>query len=78
MEKLKRILAAIAAALLILVIVGCIWSAVAISIPVKAWPVWFGLPALVYFAWAPAVAAIKRLVDVAMAHDELLTYKGRK
>ncbi|MBO6170532.1 MAG: hypothetical protein J6O51_11295 [Bacteroidales bacterium] len=66
MEKFKRILAGLASILLVFALVGGIISAIVISIPVKAWPVWFGLPLLVFFAWKPAIYIIRRLADYAM------------
>ena len=74
MEKIKRIAAAIAAILLIFALVGGIISAIVISIPVKAWPVWVVIPLLVFFAWKQAIYTIKQLIDIAMSHDEI--YKG--
>lgn len=74
MDKIKRIAAAIAAILLIFALVGGIISAIVISIPVKAWPVWVVIPLLVFFAWNPAIYTIKQLIDIAMSHDEI--YKG--
>lgn len=63
MEKFKRILAGIASILLIFILVGSIISAIVISIPVKAWPVWIGLPLLVYFAFNPIISLVKRMIE---------------
>lgn len=63
MEKFKRILAGIASILLIFILVGSIISAIVISIPVKAWPVWIGLPLLVYFAFNPILSLVKRMIE---------------
>lgn len=75
MDKIKRIAAALAAILLIFALMGGIISAIVISIPVKAWPVWVVIPLLVFFAWKSAIYTIKQLIDIAMSHDEI--YKGR-
>jgi len=75
MEKFKQFLAGIASILLAFALVGGIISAIVISIPIKAWPVWVSLPLLVCFAWKPAIYTIRKLIDQAMGRDEL--YKGR-
>lgn len=75
MEKLKQFLAGVASILLIFALVGGIISAIVISIPVKAWPVWVVIPLLVFFAWKPAIYTIRKLIDQAMGRDEI--YKGR-
>lgn len=63
MEKLKQFLAGIASILLIFILVGSIISIIVISIQAKAWPVWIGLPLLVYFAWKPALSLVKRMIE---------------
>lgn len=63
MEKFKRVLAGLASILLIFILVGSIISAIVISIPVKAWPVWIGLPLLVYFAFNPILSLVKRMIE---------------
>ena len=75
MEKTKKFLAGVAAVLIPLLLVGGIISAIVTSIPVKAWPVWYTLPALVAFAWKPIVYVVKSLIDYAKDTDEI--YKGR-
>ena len=75
MEKTKKFLAGIAAVLIPFLLVGGIISAIVVSIPVKAWPVWYTLPTLVAFAWKPIVYVVKCLIDYAKDTNEI--YKGR-
>ena len=70
MEKIKRIAAAFAAILLVFALVGGIISAIVISIPVKAWPVWVCLPLLVYFAWKPAISLVRKMIEYANGRNE--------
>lgn len=63
MEKFKRILAGIASILLCFILIGSIISIFVLSVQAKAWPVWIGLPLLVYFAWKPAISLVKRLIE---------------
>lgn len=65
MEKTKKFLAGVAAVLVPFLLAGGIISTIVISIPVKAWPVWYTLPALVAFAWKPIVSLVKWLIDYA-------------
>jgi len=75
MGKFKRILAGVASILLCFILIGSIISIIVLSIQAKAWPVWIGLPLLVYFAWKPAIYTIRKLINQVMGRDEI--YKGR-
>jgi len=63
MEKLKQFLAGLASILLCFILIGSIISIIVLSIQAKAWPVWIGLPLLVYFAWKPALSLVKRMIE---------------
>lgn len=63
MEKTKKFLAGVAAVFIPLLLAGGIISAIVISIQAKAWPVWIGLPLLVYFAFNPILSLVNRMIE---------------
>lgn len=69
MEKFKRILAGVASILLCFILIGSIISIIVLSIQAKAWPVWIGLPLLVYFSWKPAISLVKKMIEYANGRE---------